>query len=339
MDKTIEKRFFDIFSEYGIAFMCVGVLREKYDLGSSKRENPLLDERQEFYFNELPQKIKEAEGTLAVDYDALFSEIENNIAEVEPNPKKLDNYCTTLLTPFADFLRSVRPVKHRKKEWQQRMEDAELLLKSNNDEDRDFAEELKLLAKEEEERQKEIENGYWEITQMAAKCPPTENFDAYLAAHPVEVAFGNIMDFLDDYSIRLDWVLAQNGIDLMKLQERYAIYLLNGRNLFDYIHLAGTKEIAQSMFDNLAVANPKRQKSRGNRPAPIVNFFTDASSMDKYIKEIPKDGTESDMADYFDCLVRRKIMNDIPTRGALNQVGINVSDGWKGLCQTRKKKR
>lgn len=339
MDKTVEKRFFDIFSKYGIAFMCVDVLREKYVLGSSKRENPLLDEWQEFYFNELPQKIKEAEGVLKFDYDALFSEIESNIEEIENNPKKLDNYCTTLLTPFADFLRSVRPVKHRKKEWQKRMEDAELLLKSSNDEDRDFAEELKLLAKEEEERQKEIEIWYWEITQMAVKCPPTENFDAYLAERQVEAVFNYIIDILDNYSIRLDWVLAQNGIDLMMLQEKCAIYLLNGRNLLDYIHLAGTKEIAQSTFDNLAVANPERPKSKGNRPTPIVNFFTDASSMDKYIKEIPKDGTESDMADYFDYLVRRKIMNDIPTRGALNQVGINVSDGWKGLCQTRKKKR
>lgn len=339
MDKTIENRFFDIFRQGGIASMCVDVLREKYDLGLSKRENPLLDEWQEFYFNELPQKIKEAEGVLKFDYDALFSEIESNIEEIENNPKKLDNYCTTLLTPFADFLRSVRPVKHRKKEWQKRMEDAELLLKSNNDEDRDFAEELKLLAKEEEERQKEIEIGYWEITQMAAKCPPTENFDAYLAAHPVEVAFGNIMDFLDDYSIRLDWVLAQNGIDLMKLQERYAIYLLNGRNLLDYIHLAGTKEIAQSMFDNLAVANPKRPQPKGKRIAPLASFFNDASNMDEYIKEAPKDGNESDLADYFDCLVRKKILNDIPTRGTLNKEGIIVSDNWKGLCSYRRHKR
>ena len=251
MNKTIENRFFGIFIQGGIASMCVDVLRKKYDLGSSKRKDPLLGEWQEFYFNELSQKIKEAEGALEFDDNALFSEIENNIEEIKNNPKELDKYCATLLAPFAEFLRRVRPIKHRKKEWQKRMEDAELLLKSNNDEDKEFAEELKLRAKEEEERQKEIEMGYWEITQMATKCPPTENFDTYLAERHVEAVFNYIMHILDNYSIRLDWVLAQNGIDLMRLQEECSIYLLEDRLMPRYTHIAGTTEIARKVFGSL----------------------------------------------------------------------------------------
>ena len=259
--------------------MCVEVLRVKYDLGSSKRKNPLLDE--------WPQKIKEAEGVLKFDYDALFSEIESNIEEIENNPKKLDNYCTTLLTPFADFLRSVRPVKHRKKEWQKRMEDAELLLKSNNDEDREFAEELKLLAKEEEERQKEIEIGYWEITQMAAKCPPTENFDAYLAERQVEAVFNYIIHILDNYSIRIDWVLAQNGIDLMRLQEEYSIYLLENRFMPHYTHFAGTTEIARKVFGALEEHQPNSNPpNQGNNTEPSFCGIVQHTDKEKVINRL-----------------------------------------------------
>jgi hypothetical protein len=266
MDRTIEKCFFDIFKQGGIASMCVEILEVKYKLNKSLLNQIAGNsDWEEFYTKTLPEQIKRKACDLNVDFDRLFTEVGKNLSECKTNPTEFSNYCLSLLSPFADFLRKVKPSKHRERERQMKMDDARLLLGSGSHEERLLANDIQSRVEGMIADWENIEKGFWTILQKHTKIP-TEELGKYFVENYTETIFVELMQMLKRYAIGLDWILAQNGIDLQKLQNDGGIYLIEDRNIYDYIQsqLAGTKEIAQRVFN--ALSQNSTQQQPGNKP-------------------------------------------------------------------------
>ena len=244
MDKRLENTFVKIFSE--IASMCTNALSVKYKIGAINSDN-LTDHWKEFYTKALPEEIKKRENDLNINFDNLFAEIESNLLELKDVPTLRLNYCRNLLSPFADFLRTIKPTTYREKELKEMTNKMELLSKSNSENDRKRAKEIE----EEVINWKNTEQKFWDITQGPAPSEDDKSFEKYFEECHTEVIFSELMHNLKEYAEMLDWTFAQNGIDLLKLQDESGIYLIEGRNIYNYIQYSGTKENAQRIFDAL----------------------------------------------------------------------------------------
>jgi len=91
-----------------------------------------------------------------------------------------------------------------------------------------------------DERAAEIESGFYDITQNT-NC----NDDS------VEAVFIGAMWLIRQYANRLDWVLLQNGVDLMRLQRESGIWLKRGRLNVDFMQYGTRAEEAQRYIDAL----------------------------------------------------------------------------------------
>lgn len=251
MDRTIENAFFDIFKQGGIASTCVEILEVKYKLNKSLLNQIAGNsDWEEFYTKTLPEQIKQKECDLNTDFNKLFTEVGKNLSECKTNPTEFSNYCLSLLSPFADFLRKVKPSKHRESERQMKMNDGKLLLGSGIDEDRELANDIQSRVEEMIADWGNIEKEFRTILKKHTEIP-TEELEKYFEGNYTETIFAELMRMLKDYVIGIDWILAQNGIDLLKLQNDSGIYLIECRNIYDYIQFAGTKEITQKVFNAL----------------------------------------------------------------------------------------
>lgn len=252
MDRTIESAFFDIFKQGGIASMCVEILEVKYKLNKSLLNQIAGNsDWEEFYTKILPEQIKQKACNLNVDFDKLFTEVGKNLSEYKTNPTEFSNYCLSLLSPFADFLRKVKPSKHREKERQMKMDDVRLLLDSGSDEGRELANDIQSRVEEVISDWGNIEKEFRTISKKHTEIP-TGELEKYFEENYTETIFAELMRMLKGYAIGLDWILAQIGIDLLKLQNDGGIYLIESRNIYDYTQFAGTMEIAQRVFNALS---------------------------------------------------------------------------------------
>lgn len=251
MDRTIENAFFDIFKQGGIASICVEILEVKYKLNKSLLNQIAGNsDWEEFYTKTLPEQIKQKACELNVDFDTLFTEVGKNLSECKTNPTEFPNYCLSLLSPFADFLRKVKPSKHRERERQMKMDNVRLLLDSGIDEDRELANDIQSRVEVMIADWENIEKEFRTISKKHTEIP-TEELEKYFEGNYTETIFAELMLMLKGYAIGLDWIFAQIGIDLLKLQNDGGIYLIESRNIYDYIQFAGTKEIAQKVFNAL----------------------------------------------------------------------------------------
>jgi len=91
-----------------------------------------------------------------------------------------------------------------------------------------------------DERAAEIESGFYDITQNT-NC----NDDS------VEAVFIGAMWLIRQYANRLDCVLLQNGVDLMRLQRESGIWLKRGRLNVDFMQYGTRAEEAQRYIDAL----------------------------------------------------------------------------------------
>lgn len=89
--------------------------------------------------------------------------------------------------------------------------------------------------------------------------------------------------------------------------------------------------------DNVARSQPVR--SGGNRAQTFASFFSDTTKIDEVQSSILQ-GDNTEMANYFDTLVRQGIMTDIPSAGALQGIGIDVDKNkWKRMAAYRRNNR
>ena len=216
---------------------------------------------EDFYTKTLPKKIKQRECDLNVGLGSLFTEVGTNLSEYKTAPTEFSNYCLSLLSPFADFLRKVKPSKHREKERQMKMDDVKSLLDSGSDEDRELANKIQSRVEEMISDWENIEKGFRTIFKKHTEIP-TEELEKYFEENYTETIFAELMRMLKDYAIGIDWILAQNGIDLLKLQNDSGIYLIESRNIYNYIQFAGTKEIAQRVFNALSQNGTQQQPGK-----------------------------------------------------------------------------
>lgn len=263
MDRTIESAFFDIFKQGGIASMCVEILEVKYKLNKSLLNQIAGNsDWEEFYTKTLPEQIEQKACDLNVDFDRLFTEVGKNLSEYKTNPTGFSNYCLSLLSPFADFLRKVKPSKHRKKERQMKMDDVKSLLDSDSEEDRELANKIQSRVEGMITDWENIEKEFRTISKKHTEIPAGE-LEKYFEENYTETIFAELMRMLKGYAIGLDWILAQIGIDLLKLQNDGGIYLIESRNIYDYTQFAGTMEIAQRVFNALSQnETPQRNKKK-----------------------------------------------------------------------------
>lgn len=275
MDRTIESAFFDIFKQGGIASMCVEILEVKYKLNKSLLNQIAGNsDWEEFYTKILPEQIKQKACDLNVDFDRLFTEVRKNLSEYKTNPTEFSNYCLSLLSPFADFLRKVKPSKHRERERQMKMDDVRLLLDSGSDEDRELANDIQSRVEGMIADWENIEKEFRTILKKHTEIP-TEELEKYFEGNYTETIFAELMRMLKGYAIGLDWILAQIGIDLLKLQNDGGIYLIESRNIYDYTQFAGTMGIAQRVFNAL---------SQNETPQQEYNEISDMTANDLLLR-------------------------------------------------------
>lgn len=259
MDRTIESAFFDIFKQGGIVSMCVEILEVKYKLNKSLLNQIAGNsDWEEFYTKTLPNQIKQRACDLNVDFDSLFTEVGKNLSECKTNPTEFSNYCLSLLSPFVDFLRKVKPSKHRERERQMKMDNVRLLLDSGIDEDRELANDIQSRVEVMIADWENIEKEFRTISKKHTEIP-TEELGKYFEGNYTETIFAELMRMLKDYAIGIDWILAQIGVDLLNLQNDGGIYLIESRNIYNYIQFAGTTKIAQRVFDALSQNGTQQQ--------------------------------------------------------------------------------
>lgn len=207
-DKKYTNTFFKLFKQGGIADNCVNVLQAKYDIGFLEKGNGVCEQNLSFWNKIVKKQEKIANRVLKIDFDALFEEIEHNLLKCQNEVVK-DNYALNLMTPFVHFLRATKPIKNH----------------TGNDGD----------------RAKEIENGFYKITQMVGDdLPLAENI------------YKQCVRLLKEYANRLDLLLLQNGIDMMKVQEECGIWIKEYRLNTDFIQYGISKEMAKKYIERLS---------------------------------------------------------------------------------------
>lgn len=207
-DFQYEYGFIGLFKHGGIADNCVNALQAKYDIGFHKKGNDVCEQNQPFWNIIVKKQEKIANRVLNIDFDALFEEIERNLLKCQNEVDK-DNYILNLMTPFVHFLRATKPIKNH----------------TGNDGD----------------RAKEIENGFYKITQMAGDdLPLAENI------------YKQCVRLLKEYANRLDLLLLQNGIDMMKVQEECGIWIKEYRLNTDFIQYGISKEMAKKYIERIS---------------------------------------------------------------------------------------
>lgn len=290
MDRTIESAFFDIFKQGGIASMCVEILEVKYKLNKSLLNQIAGNsDWEEFYTKTLPNQIKQRACDLNVDFDSLFTEVGKNLSECKTNPTEFSNYCLSLLSPFVDFLRKVKPSKHRERERQMKMDNVRLLLDSGIDEDRELANDIQSRVEVMIADWENIEKEFRTISKKHTEIP-TEELGKYFEGNYTETIFAELMRMLKDYAIGIDWILAQIGVDLLNLQNDGGIYLIESRNIYNYIQFAGTTKIAQRVFDALSQngtqQQPDNETPQRNKKQPSFRSIIQYEDKEKLLNRL-----------------------------------------------------
>lgn len=138
------------------------------------------------------------------------------------------------------------------------MDNVRLLLDSGIDEDRELANDIQSRVEVMIADWENIEKEFRTISKKHTEIP-TEELGKYFEGNYTETIFAELMRMLKDYAIGIDWILAQIGVDLLNLQNDGGIYLIESRNIYNYIQFAGTTKIAQRVFDALSQNGTQQQ--------------------------------------------------------------------------------
>lgn len=205
--KQCTNAFFKLFKQGGMADICVNSLQAKYDIGFHKKGKDVRENNLSILDKAVKKQEKIANKVLNIDLDVVFAEIESNLLKCQ-NDIVIENYVVGLITPFHYFMKATKPVKN--------------------------------LTGNDNERAKEIENGFYGITQMVGDdLPIAENI------------YKQCVRLLKIYANRLDLLLLQNGIDIMKVQEESGIWIKEHRLNTDFTQYGISKEMTKKYIERI----------------------------------------------------------------------------------------
>lgn len=275
MNKTIEKTFLKAFAFGGTVNKCIDVLKQKYDLGykqhgKEEKQQPLSDKWEHFYKEVIPEQIKqetEAFDNSVIIYteSPLMEEIESNLLEYK-TPIEKERYLLSLLASFKNFSDIYHPIavidKYKRdieiyqkeiQNWNQCNEVTDC-----NGNNVDIKSQIDACKWYIEESKYQIERTYY-----VNKC-----FIEYTCQEPKEAGspencLSIFVGIASMFANRLDALLLQNNIDLMRLQQESGIYLKSHRIITDVDFYIGSMELAQKYIDELPKINTNNEETTG----------------------------------------------------------------------------
>lgn len=303
MKIDIQKQFLKAFSFGGVVHDSIDVIRQRYDLGFLPSSNTLTDKWQKVYSEILPVRIKsdtEAfdEFVLLEPTSLLIEELRSNLYEFNTIEEK-ERYVHSLITPFRELSELLYPEKSPKKRLEKELRDLQinkeywesLLSKEGLNDFKIDGKKLELNdAKNYVKRQMlaiediaEARKSQYDRLEMIS-----ERFKQILndPSDDVEKSLAKFCSIKSIYANRLDALLLQNNIDLLKLQDECGVYLKRYRSIIDVDYYIGSIELAEKYIQelprkvkpinlkedlNLHPANPVRQQTTAVKSLEVTS--------------------------------------------------------------------
>lgn len=253
MTQDIEKAFFKAFELGGAANMCLKWVRHKYDLEFLPKGNNASIEDVEKMYDEMEQ--------VSIDYTNRFdfktiengvdspiiAEIENNLKECTSEPEKL-RYLFSLITPFGNWAMMLHP-KAQIERYRAAIAECEQRLREWQNK-RQFIDGNTGKVVNPQEQVEACENAIQEYREWIQRLDDNskrfkEIIYATTSGSTVEWCCFKWFSYVLQYANRLDALLLTYGIDLIELQKRCGVYLLDSRSITDVEYYIGSLELAK----------------------------------------------------------------------------------------------
>lgn len=252
MDKTIETKFFEAFKRGGVVNMCIDYMRYAYNLPTEKMM-VRTDKKWDDFHKTLPKVILSQVET----YDDLIDRYTDNsmIDEIKANLRSCltdtdrERYLYSLLIPFGKYngcgiANAYYPIQEIE-ELNNEITELEEAKKKDDKEQADVYQN----AIEKRKKQKDwVEYVSYRFCELTCMCKEKAK---WMKEGTIENCLAAFVHIVHWYANRLDALLLEYGIDLMKLQEECGIYLKYGRIWPDVVRYIGSKELAQKYINAL----------------------------------------------------------------------------------------
>lgn len=227
--------FFSLFKQGGIADDCVDYLGIKYELELDECMTP---EWRESYIQSLLKCIKEKEHLLEVNFDDIFRDIRMNINKYN-NTKDKYNYILSLFQQFSSIIckfinlylptgeikrieNMIEEMKNKKLDWVNSNE-------TDEEKKRNITSANSMINRFEKYKRDcyKLYNKYFTEFNTIKQTKSQKDDVVHIYRH--------LQQLLKEYANRLDLLLLQNRIDMIKFQESIGIYIKQYRTNSDFI--------------------------------------------------------------------------------------------------------
>lgn len=198
----------------------------------------------------LLKEIEDAYSKWEFDNRALFEEIADNLEEPMDEQKR-ERYCSSLITPFGDYSRTIYPKwptdeRPKRIAWLQ-----------------DRAEKYRILAFG---IVKDVNDGDKTVRKVFGLGEPKDVSDRNLKVKHYIFEFAQIVY---EYGILLDAAFVMHGVDLKRLQDRWSLWIKQNDwqhelRVVDIGYYVGSEALAEEYLNRLPQEQPEPQQEQGN---------------------------------------------------------------------------
>lgn len=282
--RNIKDDFFKAFEKGGAVHQCIEILKKRYDLGYTpplKRSLGKVQSETIASWNKVAlEQIKEAYDEFdytVIEYtdSSLMNEIATNLSECKTDKEK-EKYIFSLLKPFKELSDIYYPkavinqIENKITDYNEKIKKIQEGC-SNKKEDEKHTYGLNRIidnCRMQIGRIRYINKRFYEILRVS----PDEE-------HRVEWWLINFLEIERLFANRLDALLLEHGIDLMRLQEECGIYLKLHRRVEDVEPYIGSMKLAQKYIDELGTHKENKQIKENSveakSPIPLIPLKND----------------------------------------------------------------